>query len=105
MRKTSITELEEISNEYKYSIWRLWQNLTRAEQTKAKALLPNLLGVSIHTFKCWMYYKKNEYHSIPADQLYQLATFFGVKIEDMWTETPASLHLDFTRMKNELKTA
>lgn len=95
-------DLDNISNTYKYTIWRRWQNLTRAEQAIAKKKLPKLIGVAPRTlFERWMYYRIDDNKTIPADALYQLATFFGCDIKGMWTTPPESLHITSIQIKTE----
>lgn len=90
---------DEEAKVYKYTIWRKMQNLTIAQRKLAKLLLPKRLGVRLRTFETWMYYKIGEEKTVPADSLYQLSTFFGCSVHEMWTETPESLHLESLKVK------
>lgn len=97
-------EVTNIAKNYKYTLWFHWQNLTKAEQRIALIRICDSLGISLRTFQSWMYYNRHDnIHYIPAEHLYRLATFFGVRLEEMWTEKPQSLHLLRTQISNELK--
>lgn len=101
MRTSDTTE--QIGAKYKYTLWHLYQNLTRAEQREAIITLSRCLGISQGTFENWMYIRKDDNKNIPADCLYQLSTFFNVPVEQMWNEPPKSLYLE--RLKITSKTA
>lgn len=99
MNNTTVYEASEIAQGYKYTIWAKFQQLTRAEQRIAKNTLPHLLNISTRTLQIWMYYKKEDAKTIPADMLFRLASYFGCSINEMWTEEPESLHLEYIKMK------
>ena len=103
MDLTNLNDPQIIAEQYKYTIWLRFQSLTRAEQRITKNVLPSLLGISPRTFELWMYYKKEDSKTIPADMLYRLASFFGCDINEMWTEAPESIHLEYIKMKNRAK--
>ena len=73
---------------YKYRIHELMQRLPHKDYTVARRKLPEVLGVSPHTFHKWQWIKQNSGRMIPAEYMYQLAGFFGVTVEEMFTNPP-----------------
>jgi len=90
--------IKDIAPIYKYTIWKHWQQLTRAEQRNAKIVLPEKLNIKWRTFENWMYIRESCNKTISAHNLYMLSTFFNVPIEQMWTTPPKKL----TKIKKEL---
>lgn len=90
---------EKIGDKYKYRIWHLLQDFTKHQQRQIYDILPQRLGVTSGSFTNWIYITKSDNKNIPADCLYQLATFFKVPIEKLWNEPPKSLFIE--RLKIE----
>lgn len=87
------TEIEDRAKQYKYTLWRKWQDLTAHEQQAAYKVLCSAMCIDVRTFKNWMYIRADDAtKAISADYLFQLATFFGCKVEQMWTELPKSMY-------------
>ena len=77
----------------KYKIHQLLIKLPKEDYDKCMKSLPDKLGVTQRTFYRWKSLKIEDPSEIPADKLFQLAQFFGVKMEDMFNFEPPKIEL------------
>jgi len=74
----------EYSDQYKYHLYKLLNQLPYHKYRITSRQLPHKLGVSPETFRKWKYIKKNERATIPADKLAIIAIFFEIRLEDIF---------------------
>lgn len=87
---------------YKYTINILLYKMNKHECRMALLNLPGLLNVSSNTLHRWRYISIDSYFDIPFTKLVQLAEYFDVKPQDMYTDFERTLDNDFNRKKDEL---
>lgn len=80
------------SQTYKYRILEYFNKLPIQEAALAKNRLPIALEVNKYTFRDWCYLKSDDSRKIPSEALYQIASYFGVDISDMFTEIPPDIN-------------
>ena len=89
---------------YKYTIYDLFQQLSREQYLIAWNFFPHHLRVSKDTFKAWVYIKEHEAREIPGRALLLIAQYFDVKATDLFVENlPTCNHdemIEASKMKN-----
>lgn len=102
MHSPHYDSVPKVAATYKYTIWQRLQNLTVAQKKEFWRIVPTLLKKDHRTVENWQYIKKTCNKSVPAEALYQLATFFRCDIKEMWTETPQSLFIERIKIDNKV---
>lgn len=75
----------------KYKIDHYLGQLPKEEYDTIIIALPKHLSISRRTFDRWRNYKLSSSAEIPVDKMFQIAGFFNVQIEDMFTEIPKKI--------------
>ena len=79
---------------YKYRLLEFMRKLPYEHYHQVKTELPQKLGISRETFHQWMYTKANSGRMIYADHLVALSKFFGVQIDEMFTNPPTKPRIE-----------
>lgn len=70
---------------YKYTIHYLLNRLPQEDYQIAMIFFPYKLAISKSTWKQWIYIKQNEKREIPQKKLIEIAAYFDVSIEELFT--------------------
>jgi DNA-binding Xre family transcriptional regulator len=73
---------------YKYNIKKILQETTNSNTQRLvlKARIYEKLGISEETLSHWSNIKVHQKRKIPADDLKQVATILGCKMEDLFNQ-------------------
>lgn len=69
---------------YKYNFHYLLRQLSVEDYKISWVFLPQALNISKHTWKTWIYTKKEDSRNIPICALHKIATFFECSIDDLY---------------------
>jgi len=97
-----LNEMKQKTNqEYKYRILEFLKELPTVDKKIAINRLPIALEVPRPTFTAWCYLKEEESRTIPAEKLYQLATYFDKEVKEMFTSTPDDISYEQIKQEYE----
>jgi hypothetical protein len=83
-----IRAMKKSEKTFKYRLHYLLRKLSIEDYEVAMKFLPEKLGVSLPTFKRWIYARETDNQEISGCHLMVLAAFFEVTFEELFTNPP-----------------